>query len=190
MALIEISNIYNSGTAISAAGRSRLAIMGELIVAVDLINTVAAPGSALPDDLLSADRGAQGWWRIEKTRLPGGDLPDIRAVRRLRSVLRDMIEALVDRGTVPQAVVSDLNRCGSRSPRLTVAHPTCSASLASVIHDRSSMVFPLPGGADSTVTRANPSRPHNPGRETTPPAPGPAARRTTDTGLSAGRTSS
>jgi len=126
MALIEISNISNSGAAISAAGRSRLAIIGELIVAVDLINTVATPGSVLPDDLLSAHRGAEAWWRLEETRLPGGDLPDIRAVRRLRSVLRDMIEATVDHGTVPQAAVSDLNLFMESAPassrlRLTAA---------------------------------------------------------------------
>ena len=39
MALIEIPNIYNSEVAVSAAGRSRLAVIGEPIVAVDLINT-------------------------------------------------------------------------------------------------------------------------------------------------------
>jgi hypothetical protein len=44
MALIEISNIYNSDTAISAVGHSRLAITGELIVAVDLINTACVAG--------------------------------------------------------------------------------------------------------------------------------------------------
>jgi len=40
MALIEIPNIYNSDTAV---GRGRFAVIGEPIVAVDLINTVAAP---------------------------------------------------------------------------------------------------------------------------------------------------
>jgi predicted RNA-binding Zn ribbon-like protein len=76
---------------------------------VDLINTVAAPGSSVADDLLSADRGAQAWWRSERARVPDGDLPDIRALRRLRSALRETIEALVDRRPVPQAAVSELN---------------------------------------------------------------------------------
>ena len=58
MALIEIPNAYSSDMAASASGRSRLAIVGELIVAVDLINTVAVPGSAVTNDLLSAERGA------------------------------------------------------------------------------------------------------------------------------------
>ena len=109
MALIEIPNICNSDMAVSGAGRSRFAIIGEPVVAVDLINTVAAPGSAVADDLLSADRGAQAWWRIERARVPAGDVPDIRALRQLRSALRDVIEALVDDLPVPQAAVSDLN---------------------------------------------------------------------------------
>ncbi|HEY2263099.1 MAG TPA: ABATE domain-containing protein [Streptosporangiaceae bacterium] len=82
--------------AASASGRNRLAIVGEPIVAVDLINTVATPGSAVTNDLLSAERGAAAWWRVERARVPGGDLPDIQALRRLRSALRDVIEALVD----------------------------------------------------------------------------------------------
>jgi predicted RNA-binding Zn ribbon-like protein len=108
MALIEIPNGYNSGTA-AGPGRGRFAVIGEPIVAVDLINTGAVPGSPLADDLLSADRGAEAWWRIEGTRVPPGDLPDTRALRRLRSALRDIIEALVDDRPVPKASVSELN---------------------------------------------------------------------------------
>jgi predicted RNA-binding Zn ribbon-like protein len=116
MALIEIPNICNSDMAVSAAVRGRFAIIGEPVVAVDLINTVAAPGSAAADDLLSADRGAQAWWRIERARVPAGDVPDIRALRQLRSALRDMIEALVDGLPVPQAAVSDLNLVMQSAP--------------------------------------------------------------------------
>ena len=109
MGLIEIPNVYNSDMAPAPAGRGRPAVTGEPIVAVDLINTIAAPGSARGEDLLSADGGAEAWWRIEGTRVPVGDLPDIRALRRLRSALRDLIEALVDNRPVPQGTVSDLN---------------------------------------------------------------------------------
>jgi hypothetical protein len=42
MPLIEIPNVCNSGTAVST-GRGRFAVIGEPIVAVDLINTVAEP---------------------------------------------------------------------------------------------------------------------------------------------------
>jgi hypothetical protein len=95
MALIEIPNFYESGTAVSRA-RGRLVVIGEPIVAVDLINTVAAPGSLVAKDLLSADRGAEAWWRIERARVLDGDLPGLRALRRLRAVLRQTIEALMD----------------------------------------------------------------------------------------------
>jgi predicted RNA-binding Zn ribbon-like protein len=119
MALIEIPNICNSDRVVSGAGRSRFAIIGEPVVAVDLINTVAAPGSAVADDLLSADRGAQAWWRIERARVPAGDVPDIQALRQLRSALRDIIEALVDDLPVPQAAVSDLNFFMQSAPAST-----------------------------------------------------------------------
>src|SRR5580658_5282948 len=95
MALIEIPNVYDSDMAAGTARRGRFAVIGEPVVGLDLINTVAAPGSPATDDLLSADRGAEAWWRIEAARVPDGDLPDIRALRQLRSALRDMIEALV-----------------------------------------------------------------------------------------------
>jgi predicted RNA-binding Zn ribbon-like protein len=119
MGLIEIPNVYNSGIAVSAAGRGRPAVIGEPIVAVDLINTVAVPGSATGEDLLSSDRGAEVWWRLEGTRVPGGDLPDIRALRRLRSALRDLIEALVDHRPVPEGTVSELNFLMQSAPAST-----------------------------------------------------------------------
>jgi len=109
MTVINIPNAYNVDMAISAAARARFAVTGEPIVAVDLINTVAAPGSPTAGDLLSADRDAEAWWRIERSRVPDGDLPDIQALRRLRWALRETIEALMDGRPVPQAAVSDLN---------------------------------------------------------------------------------
>ena len=44
MALIEIPNAYTFDMAISATDPKRFAVIGEPVVAVDLINTVAAPG--------------------------------------------------------------------------------------------------------------------------------------------------
>ena len=122
MALIEIPNVYNSGTAVSP-GRGRFAVIGEPIVAVDLINTAAAPGSPAGDDLLSTDRGAEAWWRIERAPVPPGDLPETRALRRLRSALRDMIGSLVDDRPVLKASVSELNffmRSAPASTRLSL----------------------------------------------------------------------
>ncbi len=118
MALIEIANAYTWIMAVSAE-RIRFAVTGEPIVAVDLINTVAPPGSPTGEDLLSADRDAEAWWRMQRARVPDGDLPDIRALRRLRSALRELIEALVDVRPVPQAAVSDLNFFMQSAPTST-----------------------------------------------------------------------
>ena len=119
MTLIEIPNAYTSDMAVRTAGRPRFAVVGEPIVALDLIDTVAAPGSAAAADLLSAERDAEASWRIEGARVPDGDLPDIRALRRLRSALRVTIEALADGRPVPQAAVSDLNFFMQSAPAST-----------------------------------------------------------------------
>ena len=116
--------------AASASGRGRIAIIGEPIVAVDLINTGAAPGSAVTDDLLSAERGAAAWWQIETESVPGGGLPDIHALRRLRSALRDVIVALVDDRPVPQSAVSDLNFFTHSAPASTRLRLTGTGLLA------------------------------------------------------------
>jgi FAD/FMN-containing dehydrogenase len=86
------------------------------------------------------------------------------------------IDALVAGAVWPSAASTDSqNRCGSRSPRPAGTHAARSSRPAALIQDRSSAVFPLPGGADTKVTCAAPSRPNSRGRETTPPAPEPAA---------------
>lgn len=109
MALIEITNDYTFDMVTSGAGPKRFAVIGEPVVAVDLINTIATPGSPTTDDLPTADREVQAWWRIEGTRVPGGDLPDIRAFRQLRTALRAVIEPLMDGRPVPRGAVADLN---------------------------------------------------------------------------------
>ena len=96
MALIEIPNVYTFDMATSAAGSKRFAVIGEPVVAVDLINTVAAPGSPTPGGLQAADRDVQAWRRIERTRVPGGDLADIWALRRLRPALQSRGRVLAE----------------------------------------------------------------------------------------------
>jgi len=51
--------------------------------------------------------------------VPAGDVPDIRALCRLRSALRDLIEALVDARPVTQASVADLNFFMQSAPAST-----------------------------------------------------------------------
>lgn len=71
-------------------------------------------------------RGAQAWWRIEGERVPPGDLPETRALRRLRSALRDMIEAPVDDRPAPKASVSELNFFMQSAPAaISSVQPCC-----------------------------------------------------------------
>jgi predicted RNA-binding Zn ribbon-like protein len=93
----------------AVADRGRFAMLGEPIVAVDLIDTIALPGSPMAADLLSDDDSAAAWWRLESARVPPGDLPDIYALRRLRVALRAAIEALIDAVPVPEETIADLN---------------------------------------------------------------------------------
>ena len=59
-----------------------------------------------------------------------------------------------------------LSQCLDTGPQRigpTGTHAALPASPAPPIHDRSKVVFPLPGGADTTITRADaPSRPNSP----------------------------
>jgi predicted RNA-binding Zn ribbon-like protein len=124
MAFIKIPNGYTADMSVSTVGRGRFIVVGEPVVAVDLINTVAAPGSPTGEDLLATARDAEAWWQIEQPRVPDGERPDIRALRRLRSALREAIEALVDDRPVPQTALSDLNffmRSVPASTRLRLA---------------------------------------------------------------------
>ena len=75
MALIEDANVYTCLMAISA-WHGQFIVIGEPIVAVDLINTVAAPWPSTGEDLLLAEPDAEAWWRIERGGVPGEDLPE------------------------------------------------------------------------------------------------------------------
>jgi predicted RNA-binding Zn ribbon-like protein len=61
------------------------------------------------DDLLPDDDSAEAWWRLELGRVPAGDLPDIHALHRLRTALRQAFEAVLDGVPVPDWTVADLN---------------------------------------------------------------------------------
>jgi predicted RNA-binding Zn ribbon-like protein len=102
--------------AVSDADSGRFRLVGEPIVAVDLINTVVSPGSPRPGDLLGTAADADAWWLIEAPRVPGGEVPDIGALRRLRSALRRIIEALVDDRPVPRGALDTLNHFTRSAP--------------------------------------------------------------------------
>jgi predicted RNA-binding Zn ribbon-like protein len=94
---------------VTAGDRWRFALFGEPVVGVDLIDTIAVPGSPVADDLLADEDNAAAWWRLESDRVPAGDIPDIQGLRRLRSALRRAIEAVLDGAPLPEGTVADLN---------------------------------------------------------------------------------
>ena len=83
---------------------------------------------------------------------PLGDRPPVQVRRR-----RQLPHQSRPRGRLAQPPSSDIqNRCGSPSCRPT-GNAALSARPASPAHNRSKTVFPLSGGADTTVTRADAS---------------------------------
>jgi hypothetical protein len=99
--------------------------------------------------------------------------------------MRNARRALACWPGVPEQEAKAVCARDRRECRRPGEHPARSVRPAAPIHDRSS-VFPLPGGADTTVTEAGaPSRSNSPERDTTPPTPGRATRPTTASALSA-----
>ena len=64
---------------------------------------------------------------------------------------------LGDRADPPGADIQ--NRCASRSTLPPGTHAVSCVRPVLVIHDRSTTVLPLPGGADTSTTRAGPAEP-------------------------------
>ncbi len=93
----------------AANDRGHFAVLGEPVVAVDLVDTIAMPGSRVVDDQLSDASSAAAWWRLEADRVPAGRLPGISALHRLRGALRSAFEALADHVPVQDGIVADLN---------------------------------------------------------------------------------
>ena len=113
------------------------------------------------------------WWRVESPRLPA------RVSDQIRDPDNDIVISIIsfweivvkkELGKVRfledfEAVMAD-----EQFELLTVTHAVLPAASAWLIQDRSRTVFPLPGEADTTVTRADaPSRSNSLGRETMPP---------------------
>jgi predicted RNA-binding Zn ribbon-like protein len=61
----------------------------------------------------------EAWWRSQRARVPPADQPDTWALRRLRSALRDLIEALLDDRPIPKVSVCELNFFMQSAPTST-----------------------------------------------------------------------
>ncbi|MEU3186275.1 ABATE domain-containing protein [Streptomyces sp. NPDC006923] len=93
---------------------------GEPLVALDLADTVMTVRDP-PVDLIGDPAASTAWWTIQARRLPLGPTPDPIAVRRLRTAVRDVLDAQVRGRAADPASVEDINATASsvpRSPRL------------------------------------------------------------------------
>ncbi|MDX3849959.1 CGNR zinc finger domain-containing protein [Streptomyces sp. AK02-01A] len=93
---------------------------GEPLVALDLADTVMTVKDP-PIDLIGDPAAGAAWWNIQARRLPPGPTPDPAAARRLRTAIRDVLDAQVRGRTASAASVEDINATASsvpRSPRL------------------------------------------------------------------------
>lgn len=100
--------------------RKGFPIGGESSVALDLVDTVVAAHDS-PVDLLAGD--ADVWWELQAGRLPESPTPQHAATRRLRSALREVIEARIDDRPAGGTAIEELNRVAasaSSSPQLSM----------------------------------------------------------------------
>jgi predicted RNA-binding Zn ribbon-like protein len=89
---------------------------GERLAALDLVDTeMLVPDPTI--DLLAPAGQRDKWWALQAGRLPEGPTPDVAATRRVRSAVREVLDAhLTDRR--PQATaIEDLNAASASAPQ-------------------------------------------------------------------------
>jgi predicted RNA-binding Zn ribbon-like protein len=104
---------------------------GEPFIALDLADTVMTvydPARDLLDDAARTER----WWELQAPRLPEGPRPELAATIRLRSAIRDLLDARLE-GRAPAAVsLADLNAFASSVPTSPQLSPTEHGTVATV----------------------------------------------------------
>ncbi|MEV6283118.1 ABATE domain-containing protein [Kribbella sp. NPDC051770] len=92
------------------------AMGGERLVALDLADTeMLVPNPSI--DLLEPAGQREKWWALQAGRLPEGPIPDVASTRRIRSAVREVLDAHLA-GRRPEATaVEDLNAASSAAPQ-------------------------------------------------------------------------
>ncbi|WP_432944901.1 CGNR zinc finger domain-containing protein [Kribbella sp. CA-253562] len=89
---------------------------GEPLVALDLADTEILVTDPVTD-LIRSDEQHAAWWQLQAGRLPEGPIPDVVATRRLRSAVREVLDAqLTDRRPLATAI-EDLNAASAAAPQ-------------------------------------------------------------------------
>ena len=88
---------------------------GEPLVAVDLADTVMTAVRPA-EDLIASAEAAEKWWRLEASVLPAGPMPALSALRRLRTAVRDLLDAQLEGGEAGPTALEDLNAAAAGAP--------------------------------------------------------------------------
>jgi predicted RNA-binding Zn ribbon-like protein len=100
--------------------RAGFLIGGEPLVALDLVDTLITVTDP-PTDLLADPARAADWWAVQAVRLPDEPVPDPVATRRLRTAIRDALDAHLEGRAPRDTSIEDLNAAAAAvptSPRL------------------------------------------------------------------------
>jgi predicted RNA-binding Zn ribbon-like protein len=88
---------------------------GEPLVALDFADTLMTATDP-ETDLLAAPAQAAAWWRVELARLPESAVPDPAAARRLRTAVRDLLDAHLERRAPRPTSIEDVNAAAAAVP--------------------------------------------------------------------------
>jgi predicted RNA-binding Zn ribbon-like protein len=89
--------------------------MGGEAVVLDFVDTLMTATDPETDLLAPPDQAA-AWWRIELARLPESPMPDPAAARRLRTAVRDLLDAHLEHREPRPTSVEDVNAAAAAVP--------------------------------------------------------------------------
>ena len=87
----------------------------EPLVALDLVDTIITVADPPMDLIADADQASR-WWHLQAGRLPEGPAPDLAATRRLRTAIRDLFDAHLERREPRVTSIEDLNGAAAAAP--------------------------------------------------------------------------
>lgn len=113
------TNGYHSDMSVSVSleelQRNGFPMGGEPLVALDLADTVMTAVDPAQDLLSPAERSL-AWWVIERVRLPDAPAPDPAAIRRLRTAIRDLLDAHLEGRAPDPTALEDVNAAAASVP--------------------------------------------------------------------------
>ncbi|MFI5612649.1 CGNR zinc finger domain-containing protein [Amycolatopsis sp. NPDC051903] len=111
----------NSRVSLEDMHRAGFPMGGEPLVALDLADTLAAETTPGDGELLASPERGAAWWGLQLPSLPPSPAPGLVPTLRLRTAIRDLLEAHLDGRTPDSASVDEVNAAAASvptSPRL------------------------------------------------------------------------